>query len=107
MRARVEHHAALRGIGGLHVHRRTRHEDGLAHPQRGIVGRQAAALQLADVLRRNDAAYEELGLTGKESRAVLLRHMAEHPTLLQRPIAIVGRKAVVGRPPERILALVT
>jgi arsenate reductase len=63
-------------------------------------------MEPADVLRKNDAAFKELGLTGKESRAVLLRHMAEHPTLLQRPIAIVGKKAVVGRPPERILELV-
>ena len=64
-------------------------------------------MEPAELLRKNDAAYKELGLTGKESRAVLLRHMAEHPTLLQRPIAIVGKKAVVGRPPERILELVT
>ncbi len=59
----------------------------------------------AEVLRKNDAAYKSLGLTGKESRAKLIGLMAEHPTLLQRPIAIVGKKAVVGRPPERILAL--
>lgn len=70
-----------------------------------VLGR--LGLQPADVLRRNDAAFKQLGLTGKESRAVLLRHMAEHPTLLQRPIAILGQKAIVGRPPERILELVT
>jgi arsenate reductase (glutaredoxin) len=58
------------------------------------------------VLRKNDAAYKALGLTGKESRAKLVGLMAEHPTLLQRPIAIVGKKAVVGRPVERILELV-
>lgn len=58
------------------------------------------------VLRKNDAAYKTLGLTGKESRAKLVGLMAEHPTLLQRPIAIVGKKAVVGRPVERILDLV-
>lgn len=63
-------------------------------------------LEPVDVLRKNDAAFKELGLTGKESKAVLLGHMAKHPTLLQRPIAIVGKKAVLGRPPERILELV-
>jgi arsenate reductase (glutaredoxin) len=60
----------------------------------------------AAVLRKNDAAYKELGLTGKESKAKLVELMAKHPTLLQRPIAIVGKKAVVGRPAERILELV-
>ncbi len=59
-----------------------------------------------DLLRRNDRAYKELGLSGEEDDAVLIRHMARHPTLLQRPIAVAGRRAVVGRPPERILELV-
>ena len=44
-------------------------------------------------------------MTGKESDAVLIRHMSKHPTLLQRPIAVLGRKAVIGRPVERILDL--
>ena len=58
-----------------------------------------------DVLRRNDRAYKELGLTGDETAAKLVALMAKHPTLLQRPIGIAGRKAVVGRPPENLLAL--
>jgi arsenate reductase len=57
------------------------------------------------VLRRNDKAYRELGLTGRESDEVLVTHMAEHPTLLQRPIGIVGDRAAVGRPPEDLLGL--
>jgi arsenate reductase len=63
-------------------------------------------VQPADVLRKNDKAYGDLGLTGRETAAQLIAHMAEHPTLLQRPIAVLGKKAVVGRPPERILELV-
>jgi len=59
-----------------------------------------------DVLRKNDAAYKELGLTGKESDAALVRHMAAHPTLLQRPIGVVGSRAVIGRPAEELLKLV-
>ena len=58
-----------------------------------------------DVLRRNDRAYKELGLTGDETAAKLVSLMAKHPTLLQRPIGIAGRKAVVGRPPENLLEL--
>lgn len=58
-----------------------------------------------DLLRRNDKAYKELGLTGQESDAVLIGQMSEHPGLLQRPIGVVGRKALVGRPVEKLLEL--
>jgi arsenate reductase len=54
-----------------------------------------------DVLRKND-----LGLTGEEPDDELIAAMARHPTLLQRPIGVVGERAVVGRPPERLLELV-
>jgi len=59
-----------------------------------------------DVLRKNDKAYKELGLNGDESNAALIKHMAAHPTLLQRPIGVLDGKAVVGRPPENLLDLV-
>jgi arsenate reductase len=58
-----------------------------------------------DVLRKNDKVYRELGLTGEESDDELIALMAEHPTLLQRPIGVRGERAVVGRPPERLLEL--
>jgi arsenate reductase len=57
------------------------------------------------VLRRNDAAFKKLGLTGQESDDRLVSLMAEHPTLLQRPIGVLGDRAVVGRPPENLLDL--
>ena len=58
-----------------------------------------------DVLRKKDRAYKEAGLAGDETDARLVSLMAEHPTLLQRPIGIVGKKAVVGRPAEALLDL--
>jgi len=59
-----------------------------------------------EVLRTRDRAFKESGLTGEESDARLIEAMSNHPTLLQRPIGLVGRKAVLGRPPEALLALV-
>ena len=58
-----------------------------------------------DVLRKNDKAFKENGLTGDESEAKLLGLMVKHPTLLQRPIGVKGKRAVVGRPPEALLKL--
>lgn len=58
-----------------------------------------------EVLRKHDKAYKSLGLTGQESDEILIAAMAEHPTLLQRPIAVVDGKAALGRPPENILDL--
>lgn len=52
------------------------------------------------VLRKND-----MGLTGDEPEAELIAAMARQPTLLQRPIGVLGDRAVVGRPPERLLEL--
>ena len=59
-----------------------------------------------ELLRRRDKAYKELGLTGEEADERLIELMAGHPTLLERPIGVVGAKAVVGRPVEKLLELV-
>lgn len=62
-------------------------------------------LPAREVLRRKDPAFQSLGLTGGEPDAELIAAMARHPTLLQRPIGVLGSRAVVGRPPERLLEL--
>ena len=71
---------------------------------RDVLGR--LRLRPKDVLRSQDASYKALGLTGNEPDEDLVAAMARHPTLLQRPIGVAGERAVVGRPPERLLELV-
>lgn len=59
-----------------------------------------------DMMRSGEAAWRELGLDDPAlDDATLLRAVANHPILLQRPIAVAGERAVIGRPPERILEL--
>jgi arsenate reductase len=58
----------------------------------------------ATIVRRDEPAFAELGLDGA-GRDVLLDAIAAHPELLQRPIVVVGDRAVVARPPERVLEL--
>jgi arsenate reductase len=55
-----------------------------------------------DVLRTRNP----MGLTGDEPEEELIAAMARQPNLLQRPIGILGERAVVGRPAERLLDLV-
>ena len=56
-----------------------------------------------ELLRTGEAVYKELGLGRRElSDDELIRLMVEHPDLIQRPIVERGRRAVLGRPTERI-----
>ncbi len=56
------------------------------------------------IIRTGEAVYTELGLDSA-GRDELLEAMAAHPILIERPIAIAGGRAVIGRPPERVLEL--
>jgi arsenate reductase len=56
------------------------------------------------MMRTGEAVYGELGLAdaGPDD---LLKAIAEHPILLERPIVVRGNRAVIARPPERVLDL--
>ena len=56
------------------------------------------------MMRCNDALYAELNLAEASDEA-LIAAMAAHPALIERPIAVVGNRAAVGRPLENIEAL--
>jgi arsenate reductase len=63
-------------------------------------------LKPGNVLRKRDPSYKQLGLTGSEPDDLLISHLVQNPTLLDRPIGVLDTKAVVGRPPEKLLELV-
>jgi arsenate reductase len=56
-------------------------------------------------LRRGEPACKEAGLAPDADEEAILDAMAAHPVLIERPIGVRGRRAVVGRPPEQILSL--
>ena len=58
------------------------------------------------MMRTKDALYRELALDNPAlSDEALIAAMAAHPALIERPIAVVGNRAAVGRPLENIEAL--
>ena len=57
-----------------------------------------------DVLRMRDA--KPLGLDGTEPADALIKAMAETPSLIQRPIGVLGDRAVLCRPVENLLELI-
>jgi arsenate reductase len=56
------------------------------------------------MMRTGESVYAELCLADK-SDSELLEAITRHPILLERPIFVVGDRAVVARPPERLLEL--
>lgn len=57
------------------------------------------------LLRKKETPYRELGLSDDSTRDEIADAIAAHPILLQRPVVVVGKKAIIARPPERIDAL--
>jgi arsenate reductase len=59
-----------------------------------------------DLMRKGEEVYKSLKLADPGlSEAKLIAAMVENPILIERPIAVAGRRAVVGRPPERVLEI--
>jgi arsenate reductase (glutaredoxin) len=59
-----------------------------------------------EMMRMGEAVYAELGLSDAPTSR-LLEAITQHPILLERPIFVVGDRAVIARPPERLLELLS
>lgn len=58
------------------------------------------------LLRTKEAEYKQLKLDNPAlSDAQILRAMATHPKLIERPIVVHNNKAALGRPPEQVLRI--
>ena len=58
-----------------------------------------------EILRTKEAEYTAASLSPESSEAEILTAIAAYPILLERPIIVKGNRAVIGRPPENVLAL--
>lgn len=71
---------------------------------KALLGKLGVAAR--ELLRSGEDEYKTLGLADSSlSEDQLIEAMVQHPKLIERPILIAGDKAVIGRPPEKILEL--
>jgi arsenate reductase (glutaredoxin) len=64
-------------------------------------------ISVRDLLRKGEQDYKDQKLANKElSDRDLIDAMCQFPKLIERPIVVKGDKAVLGRPPENVLALI-
>lgn len=58
------------------------------------------------LLRTGEAEYKALNLADNSlTDRQLIEAMSEHPKLIERPLLIGDKRAVIGRPPEQVLTL--
>jgi arsenate reductase len=67
---------------------------------------QKLGMEPRDLMRKNEPEYKETGMDNPAlDRQALIDGMAATPKLIERPIVLANGKAVVGRPPEKVLQI--
>lgn len=61
-------------------------------------------MEPSSLLRRSEPIYKELSASSRPEDQ-WLELMVRHPQLIERPIVDTGKRAVVARPPERLLEI--
>ncbi|XQW86387.1 arsenate reductase (glutaredoxin) [Thalassotalea piscium] len=59
-----------------------------------------------EMMRTKEAEFSEQNLKGADD-LTLIKAMSNTPKLIERPIVVKGNKAVIGRPPENVLTLIS
>lgn len=75
-------------------------------PDRAQLEEVLAALDMkaSELVRRSEQAFKDQGLKDADDETILAAMLAE-PRLIERPIVITPKGAVVGRPTEKILEI--
>lgn len=71
-----------------------------------LVNRVVKALNIhpKELLRTKEEEFKGLSIN-LESPLAVIEAILKHPTLLERPIVMLGEKAAIGRPPENVLTI--
>jgi arsenate reductase len=59
-------------------------------------------------MRKKEPEYKQYQLDDPQlNDEQLIEAMIQHPKLIERPIVVSGGKAVLGRPPENVLGILS
>ncbi|EZH75962.1 arsenate reductase [Aquimarina atlantica] len=59
-----------------------------------------------DLVRKNEAIWKE-NFKGKDyTDSELITILCNNPKLIERPIVVNGDKAIIGRPPEKVIDII-
>ncbi len=67
---------------------------------------QKLQIPLIRMVRTDEVIYKELFDKMTPSESELIQAMVENPVLLQRPVVETESKAVIARPPEKLLEII-
>ena len=77
-------------------------------PNEGMLRSLANMLGLkpSQFIRKGETDFKMLALKEQlNNDDILFNVMANYPKLMERPIAVAGKRACLGRPPEKVLEL--
>lgn len=67
---------------------------------RGLL--MALGIEARALVRDKEAAWAACGIEDEHDEARIIEAMVRHPELIERPIVVVGARAVLGRPPSNV-----
>ena len=63
-------------------------------------------IKAVDLVRKKEPLFLEKFKEKKLTEAQWIKAMAQNPILIERPIVVKGKKAIIGRPPEKVLEFI-
>ena len=58
-----------------------------------------------ELVRTNEKIFRAVDLNLSSKDEELIQLMLQNPILIERPIVVAGERAIIGRPPDRVLEL--
>ena len=59
-------------------------------------------MKAEEIIRKKEELFQKKYLTKKFSDADWIKMLIKNPILIERPIVVIGNKAIIARPPEKV-----